>query len=161
MKSQISPFGELLPAIAGRFRENREAVRAFAFVAFRRAVGQQTLAKAEPVDLDRNVLIVAVSDNAWKRNLESLAPAILAKISSIVGFSVIRRIDFRVVSGRFASAGPPNSTNAKQNLLRNEPNCPANIEQKAKQIADDGLRRAFTAAAAACLSNRPQASSKK
>ena len=160
MKSQMSSFGELLPALAVRFRQNKEAARAFVFAAFRRAVGRQTLTNAIPVELKESVLIVAVSDNVWKRNLESLAPAILAKVSALVGFPLIRRIEFRVISERFPHSRSLGLAKSNKNRERKPAMCPAAIEQKALKISDHGLRRTFTAAAAACLSSRRQFSDK-
>jgi hypothetical protein len=154
MKSQINAFEGLLSVLAGRFQQNPAAMRAIVFAAFKKALGKSAVQYAVPADLDNDVLVISVYDKTWKRNLESLSPAILAKITAIVGFSVIRRIEFRIAGPEVFIQGKSDDLRKYPKAKANAPKCPDEIRQKAQIIRDPALRQTFTEAAGACLSIR-------
>ena len=87
-------FEAMAKIVAGLAPDER-ARRAIVFAAWRRAAGRAIAAKTEAVDLADGRLIVEVNDGAWLRHLEALAPQMLAKINTLVGQGVVKRIDFR------------------------------------------------------------------
>lgn len=154
MKSQMNGFGDLLPTLAKHFKDNPVAVRAIIFAAFRRAIGAPARQKAVPTEFNDGVLAVSVADSTWAKHMESLAPAVLARISALLGSSLVQRIEF-LVSGTLTdhtSTLPEQVVNNSRRSIRYE--CPAGVRLKAETIRDERLRSIFTDAASSCIATR-------
>jgi len=88
-------FPSLAKVIAGLEPDHRGR-RAIIFAAWRRAAGEAIAAKAEPIDLANDRLVIEVKDDTWLSHLQALAPQMLAKINKLVGEGTVKRIDFKL-----------------------------------------------------------------
>ena len=64
--------------------------------AFATVVGKRIASKATAKSLVRNTLIVEVEDDVWRKNLFQLRFQILAKLSEVLGGSIVQDVEFRV-----------------------------------------------------------------
>lgn len=88
-------FPSLAKVIAGLDPDHRGR-QAIIFAAWRRAAGEAIAAKAEPVDLAGDRLVIEVNDDTWLSHLQALAPEMLAKINKLVGQGTVRRLEFKL-----------------------------------------------------------------
>lgn len=91
------------------------------------AVGKRLASKATAKSLVRDSLIVEVEDAIWQKNLFQLRPHILAKLSEVLGSTVIRDVEFRIA--------PPRRPPQPARQLRESP-----AGDEAERIADPGMR---------------------
>lgn len=90
-------------------------------------------------------LIVEVKDVTWKRNLECLAPQMLAKLNRKLDGIKVDLVDFKI-----ARRSPPRPMSSSQITRGTDTLVPA-LTAAAEGIRDHGLRDRFLAAAAAYL----------
>lgn len=141
---------ETLRAMLKTMPDNTDVRRAVVFAAWRRAAGPSVYVHAQAFSLEDKKLTVAVDNMTWHRQLVSLAPQYLMKISSVIGNGVIDFIDFQIMPEMF-SATPDDELgiNAAENAL-NELGSPELLNAAGK-IGDDELRKNFLLAAAGSL----------
>jgi len=60
------------------------------------AVGKRLAARARPIALVRERLVVEVDDALWQRNLYALRGQILAKLADLLGDGAPQALEFRV-----------------------------------------------------------------
>lgn len=143
-----------LPGVLDAIDASAEARTAFVFAAWRRVAGSQLNDRTRPVALDGRQLLVAVSDKAWQRNLESLAPQLLFKLNALLGTSLVDRIEFRISPERLEDSERRNA--GKQSTEKpSEETITPDLEAALSTIADEALRRTVAKAAANCLSRQP------
>jgi hypothetical protein len=91
------------------------------------AVGARLASHATAKSLVRDCLIVEVEDAVWQQNLFQIRPHILAKLTQVLGSSIIRDVEFRIATAR----RPPQPT-----LKLRE----SKSDDEAERIADPGMR---------------------
>jgi hypothetical protein len=85
-----------LPKLLKAAGDSEEVAEAAAFVAWRRVAGEQLRGQAVPFRLHRKMLVVAVPDAGWQKQLEAVANQLLFRLNSVLGHAVVTYIEFRV-----------------------------------------------------------------
>ncbi|MDQ3908313.1 MAG: DUF721 domain-containing protein [Acidobacteriota bacterium] len=85
-----------LPNLLKAAGDSEEVAEAAAFVAWRRVAGEELRRQAVAFRLHRKMLVVAVPDAAWQKQLESVANQLLFRLNSVLGHAVVTYIEFRV-----------------------------------------------------------------
>jgi predicted nucleic acid-binding Zn ribbon protein len=88
-------FGAI-PSVLKNLEPNAKATEAVVFAAWKQAAGDNLSNRTAPVELRGTRLAVTVEDETWRRNLENLAPPLLAKINASLGAGTVTFIEFRV-----------------------------------------------------------------
>jgi len=135
-----------LPAILKATAPSSEVAAAASFVAWRQAVGEALSAHAVPVKLADEVLVVAVGDEIWQKQLEQMRSQLLFRVNNLLGHSLVKAIEFRIDPKCLAlPAALPKPR------LRNQSEVPFELRSVAAEIQDADLRRVFLGAATSCL----------
>ena len=85
-----------LPSLLKAAGDSEEVAEAAAFVAWRRVAGEQLRGQAVPFRLHRKMLVVAVPDTSWKKQMEAVCNQLLFRLNSALGQAVVTYIEFRV-----------------------------------------------------------------
>ena len=109
--------------------------------------GEMLRDRTHAVGYADRTLIVEVQDATWKRNLEYLAPQMLAKLNQNLRGPKVDLIDFRV-----AKPASRRKRNAHEAAAMS--NVPRKLTVAAESIGDTALRENFIAAAAAYLEQK-------
>jgi hypothetical protein len=143
---------DLIRALPGLLRaagESEEVAEAAAFVAWRRAAGEQLRGQAVPFRLHGKHLVVAVPDTAWKKQLEAVSNQLVFRLNSVLGHALVTYIEFRVDAatvgderGRLRQAEVDVETLRRRALQQARP-----LGRAAAAIKDEDLRRRFLLAA--------------
>lgn len=144
----MNAFISALPGVFDAIDSSDAVKEAFAFAAWRHVAGLQVSERTTPIKMDAGRLIVAVSDKAWRLNLESLAPQLLFKLNAALGKAVVDYIEFRVDPGSIDRLEP------ESEILVGDVTPPVEVAISAKGIRDEHLRETVLTAAANCLSRR-------
>lgn len=108
--------------------------------AWKRAVGEPLCAVTRPGGHSTGRLVVEVRDAAWKRELERLAPEILARLARLLPFERIDAIVFRVDAGA-PRTPPPDGARVRSVRAPGEtPALAGRLEELADQELSDRLR---------------------
>jgi hypothetical protein len=145
----MNAFIRTLPGVLEGIDGSDEVRDAFVFAAWRRVSGGQLWERTSPISLEERTLIVAVADNTWKRNLESLAPQLLFKLNRQLGGSIVDFVEFRIAPNEIAV---PEESTSKDEGSSEEP--PVEISVSARRIHNEQLRETVLKAAANCLSRQ-------
>ena len=87
---------ETLPAILKASGDSEAVTEAACMAAWKHAVGEGLSTHTVPVQLQQEKLVVAVSDNIWKKQLEHMRGQLLYKLNSVLGQAVVKSIELRV-----------------------------------------------------------------
>ena len=124
-----------------------------AIAMWRHVAGEGLRPHAVPLLLNQKTLIVAVADEVWKRQLESMAGQLVFRLNSLLGQTVVTFIEFRVdpktvasVRDQLLAPGP-----ASNRPERGWEAMPAELVAAAASIHDPELRRSFLGAATSCI----------
>jgi hypothetical protein len=144
---------QALPKLLRAAGESEEVAEAAAFVAWRRVAGEALRTCAVPFRLYRKTLVVAVPDETWRKQLETVSGQLIFRLNSVVGQALVTFIEFRV--------DPKTVTRERQRLGNLTEDSPAQeedalrraaeIEDAAAVIRDEALRRRFLVAAGSCM----------
>jgi phage-related baseplate assembly protein len=85
-----------LPSLLKAAGDSEEVAEAAAFVAWRRVAGEQLRGQAVPFRLHRKMLVVAVPDTSWQKQMEAVCNQLLFRLNSALGQAVVTYIEFRV-----------------------------------------------------------------
>jgi hypothetical protein len=143
---------DLIRALPGLLRaagDSEEVAEAAAFVAWRRASGEQLRGQAVPFRLHSKHLVVAVADTSWQRQLEAISSQLVFRINSVLGHALVTYIEFRVdpktvreERARLRQAEIDLERHQRRALQQARP-----LSQAASAIRDEDLRRRFLLAA--------------
>jgi hypothetical protein len=130
--------------------ESEEVAEAAAFVAWRRVAGAQLRGQAVPFRLHRKMLVVAVADASWRKQLEAVSSQLLFRLNSTLGQAVVTYIEFRVDPATVRAErerllqldSPLDPAHEQRALERARP-----LREDATAIKDETLRRRFLLAA--------------
>jgi len=119
-----------------------------AFVAWRVTTGEQLAHSCQPFRLYRKNLIIAVTDETWKKQMESMSGLLIFRLNSLFGQPLVTLLEFRIDPRHVASAGckPPQGFQFRQTQ-----EIEAELKPAADRIRDNELRTLFLRAAAKYL----------
>ncbi len=147
----------ILPKIARQFEGSNDVRQAVVFAAWKRAVGESLSIHTVPFSLKEKRLVVSVSDDTWKRHLESLAGQLIFKLNSLLGQAVVTFIEFRVdeaeLERHFRNPGREKVSNGELDKTAMAELSPK-LTKSAEAIADQELRSQFLRAAGSCLARK-------
>ena len=133
-----------LPHLLKELGANHAVEEQMVFAAWRRVAGPMLNERTKPVEYFENRLIVVVEDQSWQRNLESLAPTMVAKVNAATEQGTVKYIEFRIDKKAIERQQKP-----KRELTSDA--VPDSLRAAADQITDERLRKSFLEAAAAYL----------
>jgi predicted nucleic acid-binding Zn ribbon protein len=138
-----------LPAILKASGDSEEVAEAACVAAWKHAVGEGLSSHAVPVQLQGHVLLVAVADNVWQKQLQHMRGQLLFRLNSVLGQPLVKSIEFRVDAKRIEQL---RATQAKTSKSRDVSyKIPTELLNAAAGIEDADLRRAFLGAATSCV----------
>ena len=138
----------LFPKLLERAGDNPELAAAAAMTAWKRVAGEGLAHHATPISLRDKTLTVAVADDVWKKQLETMSKELTSRINKLLRGEVVTTIDFRVNARAIKSR--PQAGSARTNNHRP----PANVIASAAEIEDADLRERFIRAATNCIERR-------
>jgi len=106
--------------------------------------------RTAPLEFFENRLVIAVSDQTWRRHLEELSPLMLAKINGSLDQGSVTFIEFRIDAAAVKTARKIEKAAADD--IPVEP--PPSLTTAADAIADENLRKHFLSAAASYLARQ-------
>lgn len=141
-----------LPGLMKNLPSGDEVRGAVVFAVWKTAAGPELARRAVPVEFADGLLVIAVPDEAWRRNLESLSGQLLYKLNSAFDRPAVRRIEFTVDEAAVSIRADAGSANvAEKSAKAALKNVPQEVKRAAAAIEDKALRRAFLLAAGGCL----------
>jgi hypothetical protein len=145
-----------LPALLRAAGDAEEVKAAAALAVWNHVVGEGLRQQTVATRLQKQRLIVAVSDSVWQHQLESMSGQLLFRLNSLLGQGTITFIEFRV-DPKTVESGRKRKAQA-QNLSRDQRSYsePVSLElvSAAALIDNPDLRRAFLGAASSCIRRR-------
>ena len=132
-----------LPQLLKELGPNHAVEEQMVFAAWRRVAGEALGSRTKPLEYFENRLIVAVEDQNWQRNLETLAPEMVAKLNAATEQGKVRFIEFRIDRN---AIDPPNPR-----MDASEINVSESLRSAADKIDNESLRKSFLEAASAYL----------
>jgi predicted nucleic acid-binding Zn ribbon protein len=136
-----------LPAILSAAGASEEVAEVACFAAWKHAVGNALSNHAAPVKLEGQMLIVAVADNIWQKQLEQMRPQLLFRLNAVLGHSLVKLIELRIDASALGRTQiPEHAANRYSDYA-----VPFELRAAASAIQDAELRRAFLGAAMSCV----------
>ncbi|HEV2801068.1 MAG TPA: DUF721 domain-containing protein [Pyrinomonadaceae bacterium] len=138
-----------LPNLLRAAGDAEEVAEAAALVAWRRVAGEPLRGQAVPFRLHRKLLVVAVPDTTWQKQLEAISGQLIFRLNSLLGQPVVTYIEFRVdpvtVRNERARLGQQDFDRAahERSALKHS----RQLTEAAAAINDEDLRRRFLLAA--------------
>ena len=137
-----------LPAILAASCASEEVAEAACGAAWKHAVGEALSKHAVPVGFQNKILVVAVEDIIWQRQLRQMRGQLLSRLNSVLGQPIVKSIELRIDAAKVASlCAPPPSAGQEQRDF----DVSAELLSAAAGITDVELRRAFLGAATSCI----------
>jgi len=133
-----------LPHLLKELGANHAVEEQMVFAAWRRVAGEMLNERTKPLEYFENRLIVAVEDQNWQRNLESLAGQMVAKLNAATEQGTVKYIEFRIDKKAIERQLKPKSEITSDDV-------PDSLRGAAEQIENETLRKSFLEAAAAYL----------
>ncbi len=145
-----------LPKLLRLAPEAEEIAEAAVFAAWRRVAGEGLRSCTVPYRLTRKTLVVAVSDTAWRRQMEPLRWNLLNRINALLEQTIVTNIEFRIdpQTVRTARGAPPPTAAEQAQRQRDALTAARDLNHAADSIQDAGLRERFLLAAGSCLDAR-------
>ena len=147
-----------LPNLLRAAGDAEEVAEAAAMVAWRRVAGEALRGQAVPFRLHRKLLVVAVPDTAWQKQLESISGQLIFRLNSLLGQAVVTYIEFRVDAAtvrkeraRIGHRDFDHAEHERRALLNSR-----QLADAAGAIQDDDLRRRFLLAAGSYIDAQQQ-----
>lgn len=140
-----------LPALLQAAGDTKEIRETFAIVAWDHVAGEGLRQQTAPIGLQEHRLIVAVTDDIWRRQLELMSKQLLFQLNSLLGQAVVTFIEFQVHPETIIAARAKRQ--ATENLRQKpagEMVIPFELVTAAAEIHDSRLRKAFLGAAMSC-----------
>ncbi|MBV9241625.1 MAG: DUF721 domain-containing protein, partial [Acidobacteria bacterium] len=85
-----------LPQLLKELGANHAVEEQMIFAAWRRVAGDMLNERTKPLEYFENRLVVAAEDQGWQRNLETLAPEMVAKLNAATEQGKVKYIEFRI-----------------------------------------------------------------
>ena len=126
---------------------SEEVAEAACVAAWKQAVGPGLISHAIPVQFQNKILVIAVADRIWQKQLEELRGQLLFRLNSMLGQAVVKSIEISIQPEKFKQEEEREDGKAGR---ANSP-VPIELVSAAAGIEDPGLRRAFLGAAMSCV----------
>lgn len=139
---------KLLPTMIRLSGDNEDVREQAVFAAWRAAAGKGVVGGCAPFRLYEKQLVVAVLDQAWKKQLESLSGQYLYRINSLLGAQMVKFIEFRPDRDFVLKA---RGHDARAYEFRHTEELKEELKESAEEIKDADLREQFLRAAAKSL----------
>ncbi|MEO7539723.1 MAG: DUF721 domain-containing protein [Pyrinomonadaceae bacterium] len=139
-----------IPGVLSGLGPNIKADEAIVFAAWRSCAGEMLNERTAAVEFIENRLVVAVTDETWRRHLEDLSPEMLARINGRIEKGTVRFIEFVIDAQAVRNSVTPGEVDA--GVVDAE--ISADLAAAAEAIKDDRLHKQFISAAAAYLSKQ-------
>jgi hypothetical protein len=136
-----------IPAVLKGLGPNAKTDEALIFAAWRSAAGKPLNERTAAVEFFDNRLVVAVTDETWRRHLEDLSPQLLARINSGFDAGTVRFIEF-VIDLKAVNAEKSSSQGSEN---REGSSVDPSLAKAADVIKNDDLREQFLSTAATYL----------
>ncbi len=147
-----------LPGLLRAAGEAEEVAEAAALAAWRRVAGEPLRDQAVPFRLYRKTLTVAVADTTWQKQLGQMSGQLLFRLNSLLGQPLVTYIEFRV---------DPQTVRSERARLRGREldpvaqeqralHCARAVQDAARAIHDEELRRRFLLAAGSYMDAQEQ-----
>jgi hypothetical protein len=144
-----------LPKLISAAGDSEEVAEVAARIAWRRTAGDPLCQHAVPFRLFRTVLVIAVSDAVWQKQMAALSGQLLSRLNAMLGQGAITYIEFRIdpetVEKERAAHRYIANPVAAEDVLGS---IPKELALAAKAIPDEALRRRFLLAAGASILRR-------
>ena len=138
-------------SVLSRLGPNADIDEAVAFAAWIRCAGEMLRTRTAAAEFFENRLIVAVTDETWRRHLGDLSPQMLVNLNGSLGQGTVRFIEFRIDPAAVERARlSKETTPVKQAPGEVSPS----LTDAAGAIADERLREQFLSAAASYLAKQ-------
>jgi len=134
-----------LPTILRAIGDEPEVVQAAAIAAWKRAAGDGLRAHAVPQKVSEGVLVVAVADAVWQKQLGAMKSQMIFRMNSILGQPLIKDVQLTIDPGLLK---PLNADRPEQRI---ENEVPLELWSAANAIADKELRQKFIRAATSSI----------
>jgi predicted nucleic acid-binding Zn ribbon protein len=135
-----------LPQLLKELGANHAVEEQMVFAAWRRVAGDMLNERTKPLEYFEDRLVVAVEDQSWQRNLETLAPEMVAKLNAATEQGKVKFVEFRIDKRAIERQQKPL-------IERTVDDVPDSLRVAADDIADEKLRQSFLEAAAAYLAD--------
>ncbi|HEV7684303.1 MAG TPA: DUF721 domain-containing protein [Pyrinomonadaceae bacterium] len=145
----MDSFIKTLPAILRASGDSEEVAEAACVAAWKHAVGEGLSSHAIPIQLQRHVLVVAVADNVWQKQLQHMRGQLLFRLNAVLGQPLVKSIEFRVDAKKLEQVRATVTKTSKGPAVSYK--IPAELLNAAAGIEDADLRRAFLGAASSCV----------
>jgi hypothetical protein len=133
-----------LPQLLKELGANHAVEEQMVFAAWRRVAGEMLRERTKPLEYFENRLVVAVEDQNWQRNLEALAPEMVARLNAATEQGTVKYVEFRIDKKAIERQRKPIVELSADDV-------PESLKAAAADIANDRLRKSFLEAAAAYL----------
>ena len=133
-----------LPQLLKELGANHAVEEQMVFAAWRRVAGDMLNERTKPLEYFENRLVVEVEDQNWQRNLETLAPEMVAKLNAATEQGAVKYIEFRIDRKQIERQQKPA-------MERTADDAPESLKSAAGDITDERLRQSFLEAAAASI----------
>lgn len=144
-------FGAI-PSVLNGLASNGDVDEAVVFAAWKRCAGELLNERTAAIEFFENRLIVAVTDETWRRHLKDLSPQMLYKINSSLGDGTVRFIEFRI-DEKVVDASRKLKTASTETA---PPPVSESLTKAAESIGNEALRKQFLSAAAGYLERQKQ-----
>lgn len=148
MKELFQTMAELIKVLP----DNEALRRSIVFAAWAKIAGADMKSHTTAHELRGTRLQVAVANETWRKQLSSLGPEYIRRLSALVGDGVVTYIEFLVIPESFAER-KKRTVEIVSVLLDNEILTPDLLEAS-RSIRNEEFRKAFLLAAAGSLMYR-------
>ena len=138
MENLIRTLPSLLRAV-----DSPEVIEAAAIAAWKHAAGEGLRDHAVPLRLAERILIVAVADAVWQKQLSALCAQMVFRVNHLLGRSLVDRIELRIEP----AAIKHRPLEARVATHIDESSVPIELWKAASSISDKNLRQSFLRAA--------------
>jgi hypothetical protein len=142
---------KMLPMMIRMSGDNEDVKEQAAFAAWRITAGPQVAYNCIPFRLYQKHLVIAVPDQAWKKQMERVSDQYLFRINSLLAGAYVTFIEFRI-DRKFALGSRPQDEKAFE--FHHTEALEKELKSSADCIKDEALREQFLRAAAKCLERR-------
>lgn len=144
---------KMLPTMIRLSGDNAEVREQAVFAAWRAAAGKGVVGGCAPFRLYEKQLVIAVLDQFWKKQLESLSAQYLFRINSLLGAQMVTFIEFRLDRDFVLNA---QGHQARAYEFQHTEELAAELKESAEEIKDAKLREQFLRAAAKSLERKSE-----
>ena len=123
--------------------DSPEVIEAAVIAAWKQAAGEGLRTHAVPIRLEERVLVVAVADNVWQKQLSTMCAQLVFRVNSLLGHSMVDRIELKVAPDSIKHQ--PIEQTPQISIEKSD--VPVDLWLAASAISDEHLRQTFLRAA--------------